>query len=136
MTDLFTPGDSSLVAVIEERQREYIMIMSMKNATEDNKNSTNERSCLFSRVATLPLMSEKTVQAKSFYGGIQLVETHDNLVQKRVAIFAQGTVNAMPGTLFRTTIASLSLTSTNLPKNTEVAICTASSKSWFECKAT
>lgn len=112
------------------------MNMSGENATKENRNSIDKHACEIARVTTLPLMNHTMVRARTFCGGIQLVRSHEHLVQKRVDLVAQSIVDTVPGIPFVITIANLSLLCPTLPKDMKVAMCTASPQSWFRERST
>lgn len=133
---LTTLSISSPVATIDETLRDHIINISEENVPEESRDSTDERSCVVHRVATFPSMRGTTVQVKKFYLGRQLVKTHKNLIQKLVALIAQGIEDPAPGMLLLIKIASLSLSCTTLSKSIEDKICITSPRSWFRCRAT
>lgn len=125
-TGLVTPSNSSPVVTIYESRRDHIVNISVENATDINRNATDGHSTVVSRVTTHRSMSETAVQIKTSCRGIQMVSTHESLVQKRVALVAQSIVDTTPGIPFLIKTVTFTLSSTTLPKGMKVAICAAS----------
>lgn len=107
-TGLTNFGDSRAVATIHITRRDYMMNISVKNATLENQNLADEHSCVVSQATTLPPMIETLVQVKSSCESILLERTHGNVVQKLVVQVAQDIVNKAHGTPFLIKTANLS----------------------------